>query len=77
MPSIGWQELVIVLFLVLVIFGPKRLPEMGRSMGKGIREFRKSTGQIQEQLTQVKTGTVVAEKAEAVVVQESKLPSGS
>jgi sec-independent protein translocase protein TatA len=71
MPSIGWQELVIVLFLVLVIFGPKRLPEMGRSMGKGIREFRKSTGEIQEQLTQVKTGTVVAEKAEAVVVQES------
>ena len=71
MPSIGWQELVIVLFLVLVIFGTKRLPEMGRSMGKGIREFRKSTGEIQEQLTQVKTGTVVAEKAEAAVVQES------
>jgi sec-independent protein translocase protein TatA len=34
--------LVVVLIIALVIFGPKRLPELGRSMGKGIREFRGS-----------------------------------
>jgi sec-independent protein translocase protein TatA len=34
--------LVVVLIIALVIFGPKRLPELGRSMGKGIREFRSS-----------------------------------
>ena len=40
MPNIGPLEIAIVLIIVLIIFGPKRLPELGRSMGKGIREFR-------------------------------------
>ena len=40
--NIGWQGLVIILIVLLVIFGPKRLPEMGRSLGKGIREFKES-----------------------------------
>ncbi|MFP5388265.1 MAG: twin-arginine translocase TatA/TatE family subunit [Thermoleophilia bacterium] len=42
MPNIGPMELAIVLIIALVVFGPKRLPELGRSLGKGIREFRGS-----------------------------------
>jgi sec-independent protein translocase protein TatA len=42
MPNIGPLEIAIVLLIVLVIFGPKRLPELGRSMGHGIREFKGS-----------------------------------
>ena len=42
MPNIGPLEIAIVLVIVLIIFGPKRLPELGRSMGRGIREFRSS-----------------------------------
>jgi sec-independent protein translocase protein TatA len=42
MPNIGPLELAIVLVIALVVFGPKRLPELGRSLGKGIREFRGS-----------------------------------
>ncbi len=42
MPNVGPLELIVVLIIALVIFGPKRLPELGRSMGKGIREFRGS-----------------------------------
>lgn len=42
MPNIGPLEIAIVLLIVLIIFGPKRLPELGRSMGRGIREFRGS-----------------------------------
>lgn len=42
MPNIGPLEIAIVLLIVLIIFGPKRLPELGRSVGKGIREFRGS-----------------------------------
>jgi sec-independent protein translocase protein TatA len=40
--GIGTVEIVIILIFALVIFGPKRLPELGRSMGKGIREFKNS-----------------------------------
>jgi sec-independent protein translocase protein TatA len=40
--GIHWQELIIILLIVLVLFGPKRLPEIGRSLGSGIREVRDS-----------------------------------
>ncbi|HKH15028.1 MAG TPA: twin-arginine translocase TatA/TatE family subunit [Solirubrobacterales bacterium] len=50
MPNVGPLELVVVLIIALVIFGPKRLPELGRSMGKGIREFRSSvTGKDEDE----------------------------
>ena len=40
MPNIGPMELIIVLVIVLVIFGPKRLPGLGRQLGGGMREFK-------------------------------------
>jgi sec-independent protein translocase protein TatA len=42
MPSIGPLELAIVLLIVLVVFGPKRLPGLGRQLGSGMREFKDS-----------------------------------
>jgi sec-independent protein translocase protein TatA len=39
---IGFPEILLLGLVVLLIFGPKRLPEMGRSMGKGLREFKSS-----------------------------------
>jgi sec-independent protein translocase protein TatA len=42
MPNIGPLELAIVLVIALVIFGPKRLPDLGRSLGRGMREFKDS-----------------------------------
>jgi sec-independent protein translocase protein TatA len=42
--NIGPLEIAIVLIIALIVFGPKRLPELGRSLGKGIREFRGSIG---------------------------------
>ena len=39
---IGVPELIVLLIVLLLIFGPKRLPEMGRSLGKGMREFKDS-----------------------------------
>ena len=40
MPNIGPMEIVVVLIIALVVFGPKRLPELGKSLGKGIQEFK-------------------------------------
>jgi len=40
--NIGWQGLVVILIVLLLVFGPKRLPEMGRSIGRGMREFKDS-----------------------------------
>ena len=42
MPNIGPMELIIVLVIVLLIFGAKRLPELGKSLGSGMREFKES-----------------------------------
>ena len=39
---VGWPELLVLVVVLLLIFGPKRLPEMGRSVGKGLREFKDS-----------------------------------
>ena len=48
---IGMPELILLGVLALVIFGPKRLPEMGRGLGKGMREFKESvTGSSPEQV---------------------------
>ena len=41
---IGFPEIIVLLLVLLLIFGPKRLPEMGRSLGKGMREFKDSIG---------------------------------
>jgi sec-independent protein translocase protein TatA len=40
---VGWQELLIVLFLVLLFFGPKRLPDMAEAFGKSIQKFKKAS----------------------------------
>ena len=85
MPNIGPLEIAIVLIIVLIIFGPKRLPELGQSMGRGIREFKNSvTGdkdkdspedkaqlQASEQRPQP-AGAENAEPAESEVVTENK-----
>ena len=42
MPNVGPMELVIVLVIALLVLGPKKLPEVGKSLGKGLREFKDS-----------------------------------
>ena len=48
--GIGTQEILIILFIFLLVFGAKRLPELGQAMGKGIREFKRSVSDIQDEL---------------------------
>jgi sec-independent protein translocase protein TatA len=48
--NLGFTEILIILLLVLLLFGAKRLPEIGASMGKGIREFKKSVTEVDRSL---------------------------
>ncbi|HHV38767.1 MAG TPA: twin-arginine translocase TatA/TatE family subunit [Tepidimicrobium sp.] len=45
---IGFQELIVIFILALLIFGPSKLPEIGRSLGKGIREFKQASREFKE-----------------------------
>ena len=48
--SIGMMELVIILVIALIIFGPRKLPELGRSLGKSLGEFRKASNELKSTL---------------------------
>ena len=51
--SLGFAELAVIFIIVLVFFGPRRFPEIARSMGSAMREFRRSLNQIQRELEEV------------------------
>lgn len=48
--QIGMQEIILILFILLLLFGAKRLPELGQSLGKGIREFKSGLNEIKEDM---------------------------
>ena len=48
--SIGGPELVLILVVVLLVFGPKRLPEFGRTIGKGLAEFKRASNDLRRSL---------------------------
>ena len=48
MGPLGFQELIVIFVIALLVFGPKKLPELGKSLGKGIREFKRSLTDTQD-----------------------------
>ena len=46
MPSLGFGEILIILLIALIVFGPRRLPEMGRTIGRSLREFRRAASEL-------------------------------
>jgi len=52
---IGWNELVIILVIVLIIFGPRRLPDFADAMGKSIKKFRQATREARDELEEATT----------------------
>ena len=47
---LGWQELLLLFFLAILFFGPKRLPEVAEAIGKSIRRFKKATREIKDEI---------------------------
>ncbi|MEE9225148.1 MAG: twin-arginine translocase TatA/TatE family subunit [Bacteroidota bacterium] len=50
MPNLGVSEIVLILLVVLIFFGAKKIPELAQGLGKGLREFRKATREVQEDI---------------------------
>ncbi len=74
MPSwLGWPEIVVLVVLALVIFGPKRLPELGSSLGKAITGFRRGLSDTEKEF---KKGLAETKAAEVEPVEEAGASSG-
>ena len=54
--SIGMPELIIILLVILLLFGAKRLPELARGLGKGIREFKDATKHVEDEFKELEKG---------------------
>ena len=60
--SIGMPELLIILLVVLLLFGAKRLPELARGLGRGIREFKDATKHVEKEFKELEEGEQEEEK---------------
>ena len=68
----GPLEIIVVLVIVLIVFGPKRLPDLGRSLGRGMREFKDSvTGKDKDELPETTPVVAPVEKSETTVTTET------
>lgn len=48
--GVGWQELIIILFIVLIIFGPRKLPEVADALGRSIQKFKRASREVQDEI---------------------------
>ncbi|MEP7246430.1 MAG: twin-arginine translocase TatA/TatE family subunit [Gammaproteobacteria bacterium] len=65
--SLGMPELIVIFIIALVVFGPRKLPELGRSLGRGIAEFKKATTELQDTLEREITADEQRTQAAAAV----------
>jgi sec-independent protein translocase protein TatA len=71
--SIGMPEMIIILVIALIIFGPRKLPELGRSLGKSLAEFKRASNELKNTLEEEirldeQRSTIEAQKAATPVV---------
>jgi sec-independent protein translocase protein TatA len=79
--SIGMPELIIIFVIALIIFGPRKLPELGRSLGKSLAEFKKASNELkstleeeirlEEQRSTLETSRAASEAAKAAAAAEA------
>ena len=67
--SLGISELLVIFVVVLVFFGPKRMPEVARSMGSAMREFRRSLNQIQRELEEADPTSELRKETKSILSQ--------
>lgn len=74
--GVGTQEIIIILVIALVVFGPKKLPEIGKAIGQGLREIKKASRDIAESVTDdIQTEEPKFESKKLVLPDETHYPS--
>ena len=63
--NLGVTELLVIMLILLLVFGAKRLPEIGSSMGKGIREFKKSISEVKDSISEPEDGAQSSRQIDA------------
>lgn len=75
MGPIGMPELIIILVIALIIFGPRKLPELGKSLGKSLNEFKRASADLQNTLEQeIK---IEEQKEQASKTKQAEVTSGT
>ncbi len=74
---IGPMELILILVIALVIFGPKKLPEIGKAIGNAIREFKKHSSKVTEELDEAVQGAADDPTIVSAKKNENKEANGS
>ena len=72
--SIGGPELVVIFVVALLIFGPRKLPELGRAVGRGLAEFRKAASDLKETLDTEVTRAETTVRREALPAPSTPAP---
>ena len=77
-PSLGFPELLIIMVIALIIFGPRKLPELGRSLGKSIGEFRKASNELKSTLEEeIRMEEIKEQRTKLETEQASAVEAGN
>ena len=75
MGSVGVPELIIIFVVALIVFGPRKLPELGKSLGKGLAEFRKASNDLRSTIEEEVRNINIEEQRPVNVPGEGQLKS--
>ncbi|MFW6085485.1 MAG: Sec-independent protein translocase subunit TatA/TatB [Gemmatimonadota bacterium] len=75
--SFGFSEMAVIFLIALIVFGPRKLPELGRTLGAAMREFRRSLNQIQREIEESDPVRTMRDETRSILGPDTKERSGS